>query len=241
MKFDVFITCAEKDYHKLKYVIKSLDNLDGVDEVVICSPSKIDLDIKQIRDCDVLNFDKNKINYRPNWCFQQFLKLFQQVTKNEYYLTIDADTFINKKLNLFNGDNPIWYVGWEQNNLPYYVYNERMFRFGRVYDHTFLADMNFFNRNKIEHLLIDYNYTIESFFNKSCEIINSNCYPSEADIYGNYCYLKFPNFYEIRKLNTKYYGKSINNGENWAITEIEDLLNKVKDSDLDTFSLHSWC
>lgn len=82
MKFDIFITAAPKDYNKLPYVLSSIhQNIKGFDEIIICSPTEIYLDVKQVRDKDILDINLSKINYRSNWIYQQFLKLFQFITE----------------------------------------------------------------------------------------------------------------------------------------------------------------
>lgn len=242
-QFDIFITVAPKDYHKIPYVIKALEtNISNISEIVLCSPTHIEnTSIKQLRDDEVYKIDRSRIKFRSNWCSQQFLKLFQTVTKNEYYLTIDCDTIVNRPLEFFSNDKPIWYVGWEQNHQPYYIFNEKMFGFGRVYNHTFLADMNFFNRNIIQNLLDDYcSGNPDIFLEKAYSIIDENCHPSEADIYGNYFYLKYPDFYEIRQLKSKYAGRNMQSENNWNEYELSQIIENLKGKDVDTFGFHSW-
>ena len=87
-QFDVFIVSAPKDHNKLPYVIDSIrTNLcDSCGEIIVVSPTPIDIKIegvKQFRDEEVLTIQRNLIPHRPNWIFQQFLKLFQDVTKND--------------------------------------------------------------------------------------------------------------------------------------------------------------
>lgn len=251
MKFDIFITAAPKDYNKLPYVLSSIhQNIKGFDEIIICSPSEIDLDIIQIRDQSILNIDISKINYRSKWVYQQFLKLFQFETINDYYLTIDADTIINKPLEFFVNVKPIWYKGWDQNHQPYYNFNKQILGYERVVDHTFIADMNFFNRILIDEMLyslfndnIIFNsfgeireHLINKFIEKSISVINDSCYLSEAELYGNYVFKEESNLYQIRQLKTNCEGKF---GE-WTKEEIEERINIMKNTDFDTFSLHSW-
>jgi len=244
-KPDIFITTTEKDYNKLPYVLDSINRNIEYNKIIFCSPTEIPLDVEQFRDKEILDIDISRFKYRKFWVYQQFLKLFQDIT-SDFYITIDSDTIINKPLKFFQfvglqGEieafKPIWYKGWNQNNAPYYEYNKAMFGFDRVVNHTFLADMNFFDRNTINGMLHDYNYTVDSFIEKSFDVINDHCYPSEADIYGNY-YSKHisPDLYIIKDLKTECVGK---NGL-WTKEEIENRISSRINSDLDTFSLHSW-
>jgi len=254
MKFDIFITAAPKDYNKLPYVLSSIhQNIKGFDEIIICSPTEIYLDVKQVRDKDILDIDLSKINYRSKWIYQQFLKLFQFITENEFYLTIDADTIINKPLDFFCGSGffikPIWYKGWDQNHQPYYNFNKQILGYERSVNHTFLADMNFFDRTLIYEMLWlfkddnSYNsiseirkHLVNNFIEKSVSVITNSCYPSEADLYGNFVFKEYPDLYQIRQLKTDCKGKF---GE-WTKEEIEERINIMKNTDFDTFSLHSW-
>lgn len=245
-KFDIFIVCGEKDYIKLPYCIDAIRrNVIGFDEIHICTPSKIHIQgtIWHHED-DVLKIDKSRIAHRPNWIYQQMLKLFQNVTKNDYYMTVDADTIINKPMEMFTEDgHPIWHVGWPQNHGQYYVYNKKMFGYERNADHTFLADMNFFNKKIINNMLDEFNYTVDSFIEKSYDVIEAGqCYPSEADVYGNYFVKYHPDLYVTKNIKTKIGGKEIKLGDNeaWSREEIKQKIEQMKATEFDTFSMHSW-
>jgi hypothetical protein len=194
---------------------------------------------------DVLPAKPQLWKYRPNWVYQQFLKLFQRETKNDYYLVVDCDTIINRPLKMFDDDGrPIWYISWEQNNPPYYRFCQAMFGWGRIYPHSFLADMGFYRKSAVETLLERYGYTVESFVNKSYKIISKECYPSEADIYMGYITVcSMPTkIYTIKQLRSKCDAKE---GKNpleimYTTKEIEDHINKMSTVDVDTFAIHSW-
>jgi hypothetical protein len=241
MKFDIFITATEKDFNKLPFVVDSIYrfclNLQDLDQIYICSPNgtKFPFGIS-VKDSDVLSFDRERIKYRKNWCFQQFLKLFQNVTKNDFYYTIDADTIWNQPFELFSNGVPVWYIGWSQRNQPYYSFNSMMFPNTFEPRSTYLADMNLFSKSVIRNMLHKFSYTQESFIDKACDIITEYCYPSEADIYGNYLY-NFNVPYCYKHLKTICNGKD----RYWEDSEIGDYINQMRLSNYDTFSMHSWC
>lgn len=248
MKYDIFLCCAKKDYNKIKYTIKAIkDNVVGYDGIYLCTPTKIDTDIEGVihyTDREILDINPLVFKHRPSWIYQQLLKLFQNVTKNDYYATIDTDIIINKKLNYFNDEGkPIWYMGWEQNHRPYFEYQEKMFGFGRVHDHTFVADMNFFNKNIIRELLTRFGYTFESFISKSVEIINSTCYLAEPELYGSYIHKYHPGMYEYRHLKFDLKGKGQTNPDDLVYTEeeIKRTIEESKGKDFDIVTMHSWC
>lgn len=249
-KFDVFVCCAEKDYIKLPYVIKAIqDNVVGYTGIYVSTPTGIELtphadNVYFLKDMHVLNIDKMAWKYRHAWIYQQFLKLFQNVTFHDYYLTIDADTIINKKLKFFDEkDNPIWYLGSDSNHTPYFNFQQQMIDIGKVYPHSFVADMNFFNKNIIQEMLFKNNMTFDTFLLKSQQIIDDRCYPAEPELYGSYVVIRHPGLYTIKQLKNNCSGKEQNNIYETIYTdaELSESIEAMKNTDYDIFSLHSWC
>lgn len=247
-KYDIFIACAMKDYIKvdlcLNYLNSHMKNFDKIYLVTPTCPDKSKLEkynIEYFNDKDVLDINPMKWKYRPNWIYQQFIKLFQNITKNDYYFTIDADVIINKDISMFSENGkPIWYYGWEQNHEPYFNFQKKIFGFGRIANHTFINDTNFFNKKVIQNMLSRYNFTIKSFIEKSYDIINNNCYPGEPELYGNYVLRYFPEMYEIKPLKTVNVGRyQTDPFENvYSINEINEFINSNKEYDM--IMLHSW-
>jgi len=247
--FDVLIASCSKDFIKLPFVVKSIvENISGFENIYIISPEKINIKsqypITTFTDKEILpNVNPMMWNFRPNWIFQQFIKLFQNVTKNDYYLTVDSDIIINRPLKFFENDHPVWYMGWEQNESPYYRFQQIMLGYGREYNHTFIADMNFMNKNIIKEMLNRNNYTIDSFIKKSYDVIDISCHPSECDIYGNYVIKYHPDLYILKQLKQDVHGKRLvhTNQNVWSKEEIEKLIKDKKILDVDVHTLHSWC
>jgi hypothetical protein len=112
--FDLFIPVAPKDEIKLSYVIEYANKHLKHKKIFVCSPHNItnkitDSNITYINDKDVLDVpDRSFISFRPNWIYQQFLKLFFNQSESEYYFALDADTIITKTLPLFENKHPIW-------------------------------------------------------------------------------------------------------------------------------------
>lgn len=250
MTFDIFLCCAKKDYVKLPYIVKAIENnVPDYENIYICTPTNINIGIQKDNvfyylDKDILDVDPLLWKYRPTWIYQQFLKLFQKVSKNDYYVTIDTDNLINRTLPFFSKEGkPIWYSSVPHNHLPYFRFQEKMLGFGRVFEHSFVADMNFFSKDKINEMLIRGGYTLETFILKSQEVIDNTCYPAEPEIYGGYMYKYHPDFYDFRKLKTIVRGKHQENPLDTLYTnkEIEDIMENSKNLDYDVITLHSWC
>lgn len=256
--YSIFIPCAVKDFHKLKFLLRSIElNLTGYDDITICAPcpekwpemglSSVSPDIRSelgIReDKIVLDIDLSIFSHRPNWIYQQFLKLFQNVTEHDLFLTIDADVIFNRPLPLFNdAGKRIWYHAWPQNHQPYYEFNERTLGLGREYNGTFLCDMNFFDRKIIQEIVLAYGGTQEEFIWRSAAIIDSDCYPSEADLYGQYCYKYHPDLYEIREAKSYAEGRIVykHDDQVWPDDHIQQTIDELKIENIDIIMLHSW-
>lgn len=210
-KVDVFIPCAPKDYTKMKYAILSLiKHIKEIGDIHICTPSPIqpldiDYNIKYHLDFDVLpNINPFKWRHRPNWIYQQMIKLFQNVTATDYYFTYDIDGILIKDLSLFTKNNkPIWYSAWEQNHQPYFNFSKKIFGYDKIYPLTFISDTCFFNKIFVKEMLEKFGYTQKSFLDKSYEIIDNSCYISESELYGNYMMGYNPAIYEVKPLNQK--------------------------------------
>ena len=191
-----------------------------------------------------MNIDPFKWRFRPNWIYQQMLKLFQDVTETNFYLTVDCDSILVRDLRFFNDHGqPVWYKGWDQNESPYYNFNSKMIGIQKVVDHTFLADMNFMNKTVVKYMLDINGMSVVDFINKSFNIVDMICHPSEADLYGQFAATYFPDMYEVREM------KQFNNGKHndnpnaiiWDSEEISDTINKNECGDYDVIQFHTWC
>lgn len=250
MIFDIFLCCARKDYIKLPYTLKAIEeNVPGYENIYICTPTKIDIGVQKdnifyFLDKEVLDVDPLLWKHRPSWIYQQFLKLFQKVSKNDFYVTIDTDNLIVKTLPFFTeSGKPIWYSSVPHNHLQYFRFQEKMLGFGRVFEKSFVADMNFFNKNMVEEMLKSGGYTLETFIKKSQEIIDSTCYIAEPEIYGGYMHKYHPGFYEFRELKTLNRGKHQEKPTDTVYTkeEIENIIYNSRNSGYDIVTMHSWC
>jgi hypothetical protein len=248
--FDIFLACSPKDSNKLKYVLESIaNNISGFNNIIICSPIELNhehfssLPVIYYLDKDGLpGVDRSKWMFRPNWCFQQHLKLFQKLT-SDWYLTLDCDTIINRKLNFFENEKPIYYYGADQFHVPYFTFMKEMLNLSRVGGKSYIADMNFIYRPIIEDLLKNNDFDRGTFIQKSQQITEKNCHIGEPEIYGNYCFKNYSGFYVERELKqAPLQGKMQNQMEilNWNKNEIEKIIRGMKNYDFDTFSIHSW-
>lgn len=251
MNFDIFLVAAYKDINKLPYCLKALTkNISGYENIYLCTPTELDSDfvaslhypIHYRTDLKALPAHPYKWRYRPNWIYQQFIKLFQNETKNDWYFVCDVDTIINRPLSLWENGKPIHYYGWDQNNTPYYKFNKKMLGYERVISHTCLSDTGFYNKEVVRKMLTCIGHTVDSFLYKTYQIINKECYPSEPDLYFNWQAKYLPDMYVFKRLKTKCNAREGKDPfiQLWDNQSIEDLMIRMSKKELDTYSMHSW-
>ena len=249
MKFDIFLVAAYKDYNKLPYCLEAITkNIEGFENIYLCTPTtfkdsaKLHFPIHYRTDSEVLPAHPLKWKYRPNWIYQQFIKLFQNATVNDWYFVCDVDTIINKPLPLWEDGKPIQYYGWDQNNPPYYAFNKTYLGYDRVLPHTCLSDTGFYNKEAVKKMLTCIGHTVDSFLYQTYSAINKNCYPSEPDLYFNWTAKYLPDMYIFKQLKTKCNAREGNDpmAQLWNNQDIKDLIKSMSKKDIDTFSLHSW-
>lgn len=238
--FDIVILSSEKDFNKLKYVYESIvcNVVDVFDDVYVITdkPYCLNNDVIHYLDDDVLEIDRSAIGYRPGWIAQQYLKLFQGVSKHDCYLVVDADVIFNRPISIFEHGRPSFFGGRDQHHLPYFEYTKRMLNLGRVYPYSFINEFMLFDRRIIADILSGFNNDKFEFIRRSNEIINSRCYLSEYELYGNYVCEHYRGRYNYKRVRTRLNGKR----GLWSDRAIEDKIAVFADSDYDVFTIHSW-
>lgn len=242
--YDLFIPLIQKDELKLKYVYEYALKHLSPKNVYVCSPHNI-VDkiegINYINDLDVVNIqDKNFISFRPNWTYQQFLKLFFKGT-SPYYFALDCDTIILKDLPLFKNNRPVWYYGWKQNHFPYFLFNRRVFNLKKSLNHTGIGDLGLFNQNIIKSFLDSTGCnTPEELLKNIGGYMNSVFHFSEYETYANFVDQYYPGLYEFEHLEQLNEGRDLNQGQDWNNNDIVNIIDKASKTDKTILSIHSW-
>lgn len=284
MDYEVVIPAAAKDYNKLPYLFESLHYLTP-------KPKKINVIydnssfkgvfpngysvyednvlIEFIREQDVLDFNPRaaKMFRRPQWIYQQFLKLFQNITTTDDYLILDSDLIINRPLDLLDENGkPKFFLGNDQHHVPYFKYSQDMFGFGREYDYSFISEIMLFKKSMTHRLLgefymslrhsSDYGFeydrkymelffntegrknAIKELYNLTCIGATDNWIPADYEIYGNFIEKLYPDMYTKVKIKTLMKGRYIN--QPWQDEELEQYIEEMKGTDYDTFTAHTW-
>ncbi len=248
MNYDLFLVCAYKDYSKLPFVLEALTTHMQPENIYLCTPEtfkdskSLHFPIHYRTDQKVLKALPHKWRYRKNWVYQQFIKLFQDETQNDWYFVCDCDTILNQPLKIWEDDKPVQHYGWDQNNEPYYRFNKAMLGYERTLNHTALSDTGLYNKNLVTQMLGTMSLTVDSFLAKTYNIISKEVYPSEADLFFNWVEKVHPGLYTFKQLKTKMNAREGKDPfkQLWKEQDIRDLIKKMSKRDIDTFSLHSW-
>lgn len=244
-EYDVFIPCAEKDFSKLPYVVNSVHRYLKPKQVYVCVPDDVydQVEVKGftlIKDSDVLDPSiKESITFRPNWTYQQFLKMFQNVTSCDMFLTVDADTIFCRSVDLFDRhDIPIWYYGASQNHRPYFALMEQEFSLKKELFHTGIGELGFFDKREVKRFLNHVNCKSGlELLERIAPKLTPTYHFSEFETYANFS----RDNYIFKQLHQYSYGRSIDDPKtvNWTGEEVQNLITALEGK-TDTLHLHSW-
>lgn len=248
---DIVILTTSKDENKVPYVVNSLYKylMEDINRIICVSPrqqlKKIN-NVEYYLDEDVIDYDFNQIvkEARPNWYKQQFIKLLQKVSDDDY-LVIDSDILLNKPIKIIENGKPAFFLGRDQFNIGYFDLMKKIFGFGRIYNHSFINEIMFFKREYVNKLINivsdDENIFIDKIVNEINSMVNANydknAFFSEYETYGNFIFYKHTDEYILKKNNVLLNGFH----RPWYNHEIEDYIKKQEDSNYDIISMHSWC
>lgn len=246
--FETVIPCAPIDLNKLPFVVESvLTHTDTIGvHIITPDPAKVPslgwtaTHVFLHADQEVLNINpKALFKYRPNWVYQQFLKLFQDVTRTDWFLVIDADLLFNHYVPLFVNGRPQLLFGLNQDIGSYFAFNEKMIGIGKVHHHSFLSECTLYDKMQIRNMLQDNGYrSCMHFIEKAASIIDAECFPAESELYGSYICATQPDLYDFRYLKAALGGKY--GGKPWTDDEIRARIREIAPQDADIFTIHSW-
>ena len=254
MDFDIIIFCHNKDFNKLHFVLDSVENfIKGYDKIYIVSPIKVHNDkinqkFENVLDSDVFILDEETNTkwekwiesgefkrQSPNWIKQQLMKLFNDVSEKNY-LIIDSDLIITKSLSIFNGDKPNFFIGNNQNNYEYFNFSKNMIGLDREYNHSFISEIMFINRDITNSILDNFfDSSFSKFVSKTIDNLSNDSFISEYEFYGNYVTKYFNDSYTFLYLNSKLNGKH----SHWEENEIKSFIEENKNL-YDLITIHSW-
>lgn len=163
---------------------------------------------QEIRDiiADITDGDDAAVR-RTGWYYQQFLKMgYARYCKDDYYLIWDADTAPLKKVNMFEGEHPVFDMKTEE-HLPFFHTIENIFGdMHKVIQGSFISEHMVINCDIMNSLIkeIENNPYVQggSWYEKILRAVEIAELPrsgfSEFETYGTYCTMRYPEQYRFR-------------------------------------------
>lgn len=242
---DLFMAAAPKDYYKIPWVLHGVSTYCPEIRVAhVVTPDRLHvenlagLEVRTYTDDEVLQIPRDIFPYRPNWIYQQFLKLFQNVTGDEY-LVVDADTILASPLDLHQGNKVVFNLGLDQPEGAYHEFNRRFLGIARPYPHSLISECTVYRRTWVwEMLRFMKAYTVDRFAAWTASELSVTCCPAESELYGAFLCVAHPDEIVFKQLRVNLNGRY--NGEGaWNENEVQKLIEE-HNGDVDVISIHSW-
>tara|TARA_B100000497_G_C7651336_1_gene391902 strand:+ start:160 stop:882 length:723 start_codon:yes stop_codon:yes gene_type:complete len=238
VNYDLVIMCHPKDEIKLQYSLESCRKFlePQPENIYVVSPIKLcDSPVINILDEDAIRIKKGDIKFkRNNWIYQQFVKLFQDFTKNDKYLCVDSDLIFNQSVSI--GDCSTLFISdRNQCHLPYFRFMDKFCNLEKQVGFTFINDFMMFDKNICREITGGI-YRFLDFCNQN---LTDDCLLSEFELYGNYICSHYPELVKFKRTKTQLNGKPASIP--WSKEEIEHLIEENSENkSLDLFTIHSW-
>lgn len=213
MEYDVTIKAHPKDYYKLDFVLDSLIFLHPQPEnVYIISPDGFVPDNKKyfdkivaVKDSQIIpNINKNNLNYRKNWTWQNIVSILQDVTKNDLYLDIQADNFFINDIELFDINGKPNIFRSTQNSInndghpPYFNFNKNVFNLERKWNgYSYIIEFMLYDKKILKDFFNKNFESSDKLLNKIYENINESSYLGDQEFYGNLIDNHYKNHYNF--------------------------------------------
>lgn len=246
---EAVIPVHKKDANKLPLVVDRLyQHTRNLVHVHVVTPDPSDIDpingVTIYADQDVFPFDTSKFQFRPNWVYQQFIKLFSDLTNTTWFLSCDCDIFLNRALGFFSQANqPRLFRARDPNQRlnGYRKFNE--WAFGDYPDVGFsvMNDIALYNRDAIDAMLYYLHTDRIGFADNAAEVIKRGIIPAEAEVYAAWYSKSMIDYkfrYEFIDITNKWFGVYSDDGHVWESEEIDKILSEHTIPD--TVSIHSW-
>lgn len=230
MKYDVVIPCGTRDVHRVSLCVESIKFLNPQPErIYIVTPNrddasglKSDIPIQVVTDDEVFRF--NRKGPTPNWIFQQFIKLFQGVTKNDLYLAVDSDLVFVKPFDVFgyNGKKIFWRYSFANEPDSVYKLIKEAIGVDKVLPYHMMCHFMMFDRKLCGELLDEFikrhpserlnkkelfyswdveNHKKESFYDWVIDNYKEGeLTMSEWETYSNFVESRYPGLYDVKKI-----------------------------------------
>ncbi len=243
---EILIPAAAKDYATLPYTIAAVRKFWPEYAVHILTPTPIvstDSAVTYHLDADALGFvfDKTRFTWRPGWCMQQFLKLFNTFTTAPYLFVVCGDVTPLRRFALFDGlQRSYLFTGLSQYCPEYFIFNQVMFGIGKVCPSSFITECTLYRRDWLAEMISAAGCaTAQGFIEKASVMIHGGCFPAEQELYGSFALARHPQDCVVKPLKIHLGGHYCGDGL-WTPQAIEAYLQRLRGRDFDYAALHSW-
>lgn len=199
--------------------------------------------------------------FRPNWIYQQILKLCQQATKTPFYFCIDADCMPMRRISLFDEKNrAALFSCVNQQDETAFIRCIAKFSGGELAQWTtdeyaetrYIADMQLFSRRYTLEMLQRYwhdldEFQIDAFFNSFWlnipGIRSRSIFMSEYEMYGRFC-MKFHENDVFVKTFTRHQEFKYTGSQSicpFSQVEISEAEKRAEEANVDFLKLQSNC
>jgi hypothetical protein len=248
-KFDAIIPVSQKDFTKLPFAVEQLFKNVPIDTVYIVSPTPVyeeeaakasEYNVVFFDDQDILPIDANIFKPRTSWVYLQWIKLqtLQNITKSDWFITLDADLFVLKPLPFVVDGKPGVFYARDKDKIigGYGNFTAKMLGFPWN-EFSLMNDIALYNKDVIR-AMIDHVGGHDAFIDRAAEICEQSCFPSDAQLHYAWIQKEYPDLYELRTVSNGWRGMY------WSYEfSTEDVRKTIAlgySGGVDTFSLHSW-
>lgn len=232
---------AEKDAIKAPIAIEYLIQNTPVSHVYLIANTDIEVAndrITVVDEREVLPVKSDHFEFRSGWIYQQIIKLLQDLTAGDWYIAIDADTFVLSNLQLWEGDDPIFFAERDRRKIAAYDRFNKKFLGYSNYPFQALNNIALYNKNVISEMFNSVGlHNKDSIIDKVSKTLGVGCFPAEAQLYLSWILNAYPELYHVRVPSVV--TKGMYDGYKFTKDEIVSTINKhVKSADL--LTVHSW-
>jgi len=212
MKFDVVIPYCEKDEYTIYSCIDSLKNISEINNIYVVSSKEftyknirwVNEDIFPFKKGDITRLNSSILLERAGWYYQQLIKLHSFLIPNiaDSFLILDSDVIFLRDVNFFE-NNKFKYNYSHEYTLPYF---ECMYRLNNFFtkstDISGICHHMIFEKKILDEIFDLIKQPGEEVYETIIKAVtHKEIGFSEYELYFNYIFKKYPEFYTIRHLN----------------------------------------
>jgi hypothetical protein len=240
MNYDLLILADEKDYNKVPLCVQQCKQhlKPKPSNIHIVTPTVLPnqpINTISYLDSGVIDIKKEDINYKqPGWILKQLINLFQNIT-SEFYLSVDADLFFLRDIELFDQqESPKLFINKEQErHAPYFILMNKIYGFEKFCGVSFISDFMMFNKPACRKF---FGNSPKEFLNKINPLLHDGALLADYEWYGNFLYHKHPDWYLLQDVKSKLLGQF----GPYTVEQLNNIVYSDLFLDYDMVAAHSW-